>query len=422
MRVLIVNTSEKTGGAAIAASRLNEALINNGIKSKMLVRDKQSEQISVVALPSSWRHKFNFLWERLTIWLSCRFRRENLFAIDVANAGTDITALPEFREADIIHLHWVNQGFLSLHDIRLILESGKPVVWTLHDMWPFTGICHHSDDCEKFHTHCHHCPLLPNGGSEHDLAYRTFARKMQILKGAHVTFIACSHWMEERAKQSALSEVQDIICLPNALNTTIFHPTNMHNARLEYGLPENRRLLLFGSLRPTDKRKGIDYLVETCQLLFRQHPEWKDTLGIVVVGKESDQLSQLFPFPVYAIDYIRDERRMARLYAAVDAFVTPSLQENLPNTLAEAMACGTPCVGFHIGGIPEMIDHKTNGYVARYRDTQDLAEGICYVLCAENSAKLSKAAYRKAVAAYNESTVAMKHIEIYNRLKTHIQG
>lgn len=160
MRVLIINTSERMGGAAVAASRLMESLKNNGIKAKMLVRDKQTDQISVVGLQRNWWQVWRFVWERIVIWKANRFKKNNLFAVDIANTGTDITSLPEFQQADVIHLHWVNQGMLSLNDIRKILKSGKPVVWTMHDMWPCTGICHHARECTNYHQECHHCPYL----------------------------------------------------------------------------------------------------------------------------------------------------------------------------------------------------------------------------------------------------------------------
>ena len=149
MRVLIINTSEKTGGAAIAARRLMEALKNSGVQVQMLVRDRQTDAADVVELPPSWLNMWRFIWERLVIWKANRFKRHNLFQVDLANTGTDITTLPEFKEADVIHLHWVNQGFLSLKDIRRIIDSGKPIVWTMHDQWPFTGICHYSGECTK---------------------------------------------------------------------------------------------------------------------------------------------------------------------------------------------------------------------------------------------------------------------------------
>lgn len=173
MRVLIINTAERIGGAAIAANRLMEALKNNGIKAKMLVRNKQTDQVTVVSLKKSWRRIWQFTWERIVIWAANGFKRHNLFAVDIANTGTDITSLPEFRQADVIHLHWINQGMLSLKDIQRILASGKPVVWTMHDMWPFTGICHYSGECEKYTAQCHDCPLLLKP-HHHDLSEKTF--------------------------------------------------------------------------------------------------------------------------------------------------------------------------------------------------------------------------------------------------------
>lgn len=173
MRVLIINTSERIGGAAIAANRLMEALKGQGIKAKMLVRDKQTDQVTVVPLKKSWRHIWQFVWERVVIWKANHFKKHNLFAVDIANMGTDITSLPEFQQADVIHLHWINQGMLSLKDIQKIIDSGKPIVWTMHDMWPITGICHHAQDCTKYQTQCHTCPLLYKG-HKHDLSYRVF--------------------------------------------------------------------------------------------------------------------------------------------------------------------------------------------------------------------------------------------------------
>lgn len=164
MRVLLINTSERIGGAAIAASRLMESLKNHGIKAKLLVRDKQTDQISVVSLDHNWRMVWKFVWERIVIWSANRFNKKNIFAVDIANTGTDITSLPEFQQADVIHLHWINQGMLSLKNIEKILASGKPVVWTMHDMWPCTGICHHARECTHYQQECHNCPFIHGGG------------------------------------------------------------------------------------------------------------------------------------------------------------------------------------------------------------------------------------------------------------------
>lgn len=416
MRVLIINTSERMGGAAVAAGRLMESLKNNGIKAKMLVRDKQTDQISVVGLERNWLHVWKFVWERIVIWKANHFKKNNLFAVDIANTGIDITTLPEFQQADVIHIHWINQGMLSLKDIRKIVASGKPVVWTMHDMWPCTGICHHARECDHYQQECHHCPYLYGGGNKKDLSTRTFRKKADLYKVAPITFVACSRWLEGRAKKSALFTGQTVTSIPNPINTNLFKPRNKKEARLKCRLPEKGKLILFGSVKITDKRKGIDYLIESCKLLAEKHPELKETLGVVVFGNHSQQLTNLLPFKVYPLNYVKNEHDLVDIYNAVDLFVTPSLEENLPNTIMEAMACGVPCVGFNVGGIPEMIDHLHNGYVAQYKSSEDFANGIYWVLSEPEYNTLSEQAVRKAVSNYSESIIAKKYIDIYNKI------
>ena len=333
----------------------------------------------------------------------------------LGNTGTDVTSLPEFKEADVIHLHWINQGFLSLKDIRRIIDSGKPIVWTMHDQWPFTGICHYSGECTKYQTECHHCPLLLHGGGTHDLSAKVFRRKQQMLRGAHIIFVACSRWLEGLARQSTLLVGQEVTSIPNTINANIFHPAEQVKVRLQCNLPIDKKLLLFGSLKATDPRKGIDYLMEACRILKEKHPDLATRIGIVVVGNRADQIRALFPFPVYAIDYVSDEKQMARLYNAVDAYVTPSLEDNLPNTIVEALSCGVPCVGFNVGGIPEMIDHRKNGYLAEARNAEDLAEGIRFILETASREELSAHAVHSALANYGETNVASKYIAVYKR-------
>ena len=172
MRVLIINTSERVGGAAIAANRLMEALKKNGTNAQMLVRDRQTDQVSVTAIKSSLLLPLKFIWERLIIFLNNGCKKANLWTVDIANAGTDVTSLPEFQQADVIHLHWVNQAYLSLKDLRAILESKKTVVVTMHDMWYFTGVCHYSGDCTKYQHECADCPLMDGKHWGIDMAKR----------------------------------------------------------------------------------------------------------------------------------------------------------------------------------------------------------------------------------------------------------
>ena len=416
MRVLIINTSDRMGGAAIAAYRLMDALKNNGIKAKMLVRDKQTDQISVVGLKKSWWKVWQFIWERVVIWKANKFKKHNLFAVDIANTGTDITSLPEFKQADVIHLHWINQGLLSLNGIKQILSSGKPVVWTMHDMWPCTSICHHARECNKYQEECKCCPYLLNGGNEKDLSNQVFHKKEKLYQTAPITFITCSEWLRTKASSSKLLKGHSICNIPNPINANLFKPRNKQEARNKCNLPTDQKLILFGSIKITDKRKGIDYFIDSCKLLAERHPELKEKLGVVVYGKYSDQLIPLLPFKVYAFNYISNEKELVNIYNAVDLYVTPSLEENLPNTIMEAMACGVPCVGFNVGGIPEMIDHLHNGYVAEYKSAEDFANGIHWTLTEGEYETLSEEASRKVTACYSEGIIAKRYIEVYNKI------
>ena len=413
MKVLIVNTSERTGGAAVAANRLMKALINHGVKAKMLVRDKESDSLTVTELSRSWRLRWNFLWERFVIFVRCGFSRKHLFEIDLANTGTDITRLREFQEADIIHLHWINQGMLSLSGIRKILRSGKPVVWTMHDIWPATAICHVTLGCRNFTTRCRSCRLLGNSQGD-DISTTIWQRKLRMLEGENIYYVACSHWLENEAKASALLKGHKVTSIPNPIDTHIYNRYNKEEARQRLGLPQDRRLILFASQRVTTPNKGMDYLIEACRLLG-DRTKCQTPYEVVILGGHAEELVELLQLKAHPLGYVNDERRIVDVYNAVDVFVLPSLSENLPNTIMEAMACGVPCVGFKVGGIPEEIDHKRNGYVADYRNAEDLARGIRWILEESDYEALSRNAIQKVAHNYSQQNVALRYAEVYQQ-------
>ena len=412
MRVLIVNTSERTGGAAVAASRLMKALNNNGVKAKMLVRDKETDALTVVGLPKSPMLHWHFLWERFVIFCRLHFSRKHLFEIDIANAGTDITKLREFQEADIIHLHWINQGMLSLGGIRKILQSGKPVVWTMHDIWPATAICHLTMGCHYYINRCAKCKYLPGGGGRNDLSSRIWRKKQQMLAEGNIYFVACSRWLESEAKSSALLKGQKITSIPNPIDTHIYRKGNKQEARQRLGLPQDKKLILFASQRVTNENKGMSYLVEACHQLSDLK---KDLCEVVILGGHAEEVVGQLPMKAHPLGYVNDEQRIVDVYHAADVFVLPSLSENLPNTIMEAMACGVPCVAFKVGGIPEEIDHLKNGYVAAYRDAADLAKGIAWVLQEADYESLSEQAVHKVTQCYSQQSVAIKYLDVYQQ-------
>ncbi|MBR1733023.1 MAG: glycosyltransferase family 4 protein [Alloprevotella sp.] len=414
MRVLLVNTSERVGGAAIATHRLMRALNNNGVKAKMLVRDKQTEHPCVINLPASLLLRLKFVAERAEIYAANRFSRDNLWAIDTASHGTDITSLPEFEEADLVHLNWINQGMLSLADIRKVLASGKPVVWTLHDMWPCTGICHHAEYCQGWLTGCGNCPKLTHP-ADGDLSARTYRRKKAAYAAGKVQFVACSDWLADIARRAPLLEGHTVDSIPNAIDTRFYEPGNKQAARQQLGLPADKKLLLFVAYKATDVQKGINYLIETTEIIARQYPEWRQQLGVIPVGREAGTLRDAFACEAYPQEYVTEPEKMRLLYQAADLLVMPTLMDNLPNTIVEGMSCGLPCVGFRVGGLPQMIREGVSGYLARYKDAQHLAELTLDTLVSSRYEQLCRSAHEAALANYSEQVVATRYIRLYEK-------
>lgn len=415
MKILILNTAEHTGGAAVAANRLLRALLRQGVSALMLVRDRATDDPAVVSLDQGavrrWLNFLYFVWERFVIYLCNRLSKRNLFQVSIANTGINIRRTAAFREADVIHIHWINQGFLSLDEIARIIASGKRVVWTLHDLWPATAICHYPGDCVKYRTDCSACPMMSENPLV-DLAKRVARRKGKI-DWRRVTFVGCSEWIARTASESVWLREARFVSIPNPIDTTLFRPIDRREARQRLGLPEEKRLILFAAAKLSDTRKGATFLLEACRLLAA---EMEGEMEIILMGSDATELSALSPVPVRALGYISGAEKLAEAYSCADLFVIPSLEDNLPNTIMEAMTCGTPCVGFRTGGIPEMIDHEMNGYVAGSRDSVDLARGIAWVLRHPEPGNLSAACREKVMSAYQESVVAKKYIALYQKL------
>lgn len=401
MKILFISTYNRLGGAAIAASRLLHAVRDTGCDASMAVFDKQGNDPAVFTAGNKLANRFRFYWERGIIFLYNRLSRKNLFEVSIANTGTPITKLKAFKEADVIHLHWVNQGMLSIKEIGRILSSGKKVVWTMHDMWPFSGIAHYDGGAK--------C-LLPKMLTH--LSDNVFQKKYVAYAKGPITFVACSNWLRELANQSKLTEGHTVISIPNPIDTEVYRPYNRNEVRERMQLPKEKKIILFAAMKATDPRKGMEYLTEASRLIAQK----KDNLLCLIAGANSNEIAEQFPLPAQGIGFV-SQKEMIDLYNAADLFVTPSLQDNLPNTIMEAMACGTPCVGFNTGGIPEMIDHRHNGYVAEYKDAADLAEGLRWCLFEADQPSLSENARNKVMDKYTPAKVAQQYIKIYERKK-----
>lgn len=411
MNILIVNTSERTGGAAVAASRLAMALNSNGVKAKMLVRDKQTDRLWVIDLPKSWKLNFNFVWERFCIWVANKFSRKNLFAVSIANAGTDITILPDFQKADIIHLHWINQGMLSLKNIQKIVESGKPIVWTMHDVWTLTGICHHPWGCERFVLGCGLCQFL-HSNKTNDLSHKTFKSKLFISE-SKINIVTVSSWLKKLAEKSPITNKLNISVIPNAIDINKFQLYNKNSARRELNLPFDKKIILMGAHKIDDPIKGFLLLKRAVNMLFE---EKKDILLVIFGNIKDKKILDNSTFPIIHKGSIKDISVINQLYAAADVNVVPSYYETFGQTITEAMACGCPSVSFNNSGQTDIIDHKINGYLAKYKDIKDLSAGIKWVLYECDYVEISQKAREKIAYNFTEEVVAKRYIELYESL------
>ncbi len=416
MKIAILNTSDRKGGAAVAAYRLKEALAAAQVEVTMIVRDKITEDSDIISLDTSWLqqkiNRFRFLWERGIIFLNNGLRRRDLFKVSIADTGIDISQLPDIQNADIIHLHWINQGFLSLRGLKKLFALGKPVVWTLHDMWPVTGICHYAWTCERYKAACEACPFL-HSRRQNDLSQRIQQKKFNIYT-TDIQFVAPSNWLAGCCREGALTARMSVQTIPYSIDTDLFSPGDRAGARRTLSIPEGKKVFVMGAARIDDPVKGFLPLREAFEKIS---PETRENVLLILFGAFKDEsVLQDFPVevdwrgPVSGVETLRD------FYRAADFFLIPSMEDNLPNTVMEALSCGTPVVGFRTGGIPDMVDHLKNGYLSPRGDTIDLARGIEWATEHPDPATLSVNARQKVLENFTTDRASEQYITLYRSL------
>lgn len=418
MKVLHVNTSDIQGGAARAAFRLNRALNKLKVDSKMLVQSKAGDDKNVKSVAETKIQKglakIRPYYEVLLLEL---YKNRQKGPFSVARTGVDICKNEYVKEADLINLHWINGGFLSLNNIKKLNQLNKPIVWTLHDMWPFTGGCHYSGGCAKYKKKCGQCPTL-NSNKDRDLTRRIWKRKKNYYNNLNLTIVTCSNWLAQCAKDSSLFNGLRIEVIPNSVDINVFKPINKEIARDILNLPQNKYLILFGAVSATsDKRKGFSYLSKALNKIKTANPELKDKIELIVFGASYSEDIDSLSLKTYFAGKLNDEYSLALYYSAVNIFITPSLEDNLPNTIMESLSCGTPVAAFKTGGIPDMIEHKQNGYLAENKSVDDLAQGICWMLEDKNRVTdLGKNARQKVLVNYTYDIVGNRYLKLYEEL------
>jgi len=379
LKILHLATSDLSGGAARAAYRLHLGLLSIGQDSRMLVLQKSSADSAVIQfdpylplhLKIRRRLRRRYI-ERSQPKMDHLASGASYFSDDRSQYGAAV--LNQIPPSDILNLHWTS-GFVDYRDFFASLPLRYPVVWTLHDMNPFTGGCHFDGGCGKFEKHCGECPQLLSTNSR-DFSHSVWKRKHKALvpiSQSQLHIVTPSRWLSaEAAKSTLLGQFRSTV-IPNGVNTDIFQPRDRQESRAQFGIPLDAKVVLFVADWAREKRKGLHLLLSAVEGLSRI-----EDLCLVAVGRglQAEGLSNRLKI----IDYISDDLSMSHLYSAADLFVIPSLQDNLPNTGLESISCGTPVVAFNVGGLPDFVREEENGRLVAPCDASALRQAILGLL------------------------------------------
>jgi glycosyltransferase involved in cell wall biosynthesis len=417
MKVLLIGKSINRGGAAIASYRLLNALREEGVNAALLVQEGAGDKESVFSTTHTVHKRtmnfLRFVLERL-FFLRYEKSRQVRFLFSPANTGEELVRNKHIREADLIHLHWINGGFLSLRSLEQLLDLGKPVVWTFHDMWAMTGGCHHALDCKGYKTECGHCPYLKNPGVN-DLSHGLWKKKKRLFSHRDITVVAPSRWMCDSVRESSLFGGMEVHTIPNGVDPQEFAPMEREEACRILGLDPSKKFLLFGAASIRNLYKGFGYFQEAVEQLSGDQEAVQD-VEVILFGKAGREVSAALALKSHFFDYVDSIELMRALYSVAHLYVISSLQETFPTTVIESMLCGTPVVGFRTGGIPEMIDHLEDGYLAEHRSAGDLARGIRWAIYGESYEALSRLAREAAVQRFSGERSARLHMELYEKI------
>jgi glycosyltransferase involved in cell wall biosynthesis len=410
MKILIVNISDLKGGASRAAYRLHQALLTEGVDSHMLVAQKQSSDDRVHTLNATKKERgLNLLRPTIDNFAVTRYknRKEAAFSPAIIGSLGVIDTINAMR-ADVVHLHWIVGAMIRIEDL---VKIEAPIVWSLHDMWAFTGGCHYDDGCGAYEQYCGNCQVL-GSSKEHDLSRKIYERKKRVFSQIdNLTIVGLSQWISESAKRSTLLAEKRHINLPNPIDTSFFKPFDREKARELWSLPQDKKLVLFGAMGATsDPRKGFKELSEA----IVQLP--KDGIELVVLGASKPLDGESFGLQTHYMGTLHDNVSLITLYSAVDVVVIPSLQENLSNVIMESLSCGTPVVGFDIGGNSDMIEHQKIGFLATPFESSSFAKGIEWVLKEENHQFLSLNAREKVKKEFDFQVVAKQYMKLYEEV------
>lgn len=407
MKICLLSAYDNKYGAAIATYRLHRALLKQNLDSLLICQNKVTDDFSVIGPNTKLNRMLGLIRPSLdTVFIRPKGKFQNF---SPAWVSSGVVNMVNKLRPDVVHLNWICGGFVSIKDIARIKSN---IVWTLHDSWPFTGGCHIPYDCNRFTENCGMCPYF-NKTCENDTSRKVWQKKNKTWEKLHIQIVTPSKWLAERAKKSSLFKDKNIAVIPNGLDTDIFKPIKQDIARDILNLPKKRNFILFGSISPLSSyHKGFHLLEKALEYL---KTSMNVDYDVLILGSSKPQKDLNLGCNIHYIGHLNDSYSLALAYSAADLFIAPSLQDNLPNTVMESLSCGTPCVAFNIGGMPDMIEHFKCGYLATPFDYEDLANGIAWVLRTNKESDCLKVRAREQIVShFGVDRIATEYIKIYN--------
>lgn len=365
--------------AGRAALRLQKAFTSVDVESGIVSLQHSIQGGAGVKYLGAWARIVSRIEDKIQAYLIRKIdKRLGSFSYPVL--GNNLAKLEQVKNADVIYIHWALKGMMNLRSMERLARLNKPVVIFLHDMWNITGGCHHSFSCEKYKTEgCNNCPMFP-ADKKNDLSAKEFRKKMRLYsKYNNLFFVSPSKWLYDCAKESLLTKNKPIFYIPNILDKTLFKPADKTVARQILNVDTGETVIAFGAITVNSPYKGWTYLQKALELLSKDNS--LKNISVLIFGSAyNKEIANAIPFKTRFMGYLLDEYSTSLVYNASDVFIAPSLAEAFGYVVMEALSCGTPVVGFNVGGIPDMIRHKENGYLAKYKDADDVSEGIKFCL------------------------------------------
>jgi len=403
MRILQINQSDISGGAAIAGYRLHKGLLSYGVESRLLVGKPSVNNDLIKALPR--KRKLEYLLYFFTI---------NLGFNQIHNLGSfKINRQSFYQEADLLNFHNLHAGGFNYLAIPSLTQE-KPAVYTLHDMWSFTGHCAYSYDCNRWKIGCGSCPYPHTYPAvKRDSTQLEWKLKNWLYSHSNLTIVTPSQWLAEQARQSMLNRFQ-IYCIPYGIDTKAYQPLERQICRSVLGIPASKKVLMFGAKSFKNSRKGSDLLLKALSSL---PDSLKKETVLLTIGSRSEEIPESCSIPAINLGYLENERLQSLAYSAADLFLFPTRADNLPLVLQESMACGTPMISFDIGGVSDLVRPEVTGYLAKPEDAQDFCDGIVELL--EDWAtrrRMEQNCRAIAVKEYSLELQAKRYINLYQQV------